>query len=233
MSTLKHLLLTVMEMLWRMTFIWTFYCSVPGTNLNDMGICFLEFQKSTYKMWDWGRQKINCQKSEALSWWERKEEEGWLGRQMTWKGKWAMWLHGCFTHITAPVRADRYTPLEESKHIVGLAHLRVHVPAHMCCSLSRAAKCLRQASLMPILICQSDLASYHFFPSAYFASYWRALTPKESWMNHSGWITGDPLFLTGLLFWALLCIPCVDQKLCVLPSWNWTLGMDLQVWERW
>lgn len=91
-----------------------------------------------------------------------------------------MWLHGCFTHITAPVRADRYTPLEESKHIVGLAHLRVHVPAHMCCSLSRAAKCLRQASLMPILICQSDLASYHFFPSAYFASYWRALTPKES-----------------------------------------------------
>lgn len=178
MLTPKHIILTVMEVLQRMTFIWTFYCSVPGGNLNDMEICFLEFQKSTYKMWGQGRQKINCQKLEALSWWE--------GRQMTWGGNWAMWLHGCFTHITAAVRADRYTPLEESKHIVGLAHLRVHVPAHMCCSLSRAAKCLRQASLMPILICQSDLASYHFFPSAHFASYWRALTPKARWMNLSG-----------------------------------------------
>lgn len=186
MLTVKHLILTLMEMLRRMTFIWTLHCSVPGRNLNDMEICFLEFQKTTYKMWARGRQKINCQKLEALRWWEgRRRKDGWAGR---WHGggKWAMWLHGCFTHITAPVRADRYTPLEESKHIVGLAHLRVHVPAHMCCSLSRAAKCLRQASLTPILICQSDLASYHFFPSAYFASYWRALTPKESWMNLSG-----------------------------------------------
>lgn len=178
-----------MEMLRRMTFIWTFCCRVPGRNLNDMEICFLEFQKSTYKMWDLREAEDKLPEIRSIKLMGRKEEEeeGWLGRQMTWGGeKWAMWLHGCFTHITAPVRADRYTPLEESKHIVGLAHLRVHVPAHMCCSLSRAAKCLRQASLMPILICQSDLASYHFFPSACFASYWWALTPEESWMNLSG-----------------------------------------------
>lgn len=183
MLTLKHIILTVMEMLQRMTFIWTFYCSVPGGSLNDMEICFLEFQKY---LQDVRSRETEDELPEIRIIKLMGRKEGWLGRQMTWGRKWAMWLHGCFTHITAPVRADRYTPLEESKHIVGLAHLRVHVPAHMCCSLSRAAKCLRQASLMPILICQSDLASYHFFPSAHFAGYWRALTPKVSWMNLSG-----------------------------------------------
>lgn len=82
MLTVKHIILALMEMLWIMTFIWTFYCHVPGGNLNNMEICFLEFQKSTYKMWG---QRINWQKLEALSWWEgRRRKDGWAGR---WHGE--------------------------------------------------------------------------------------------------------------------------------------------------
>jgi len=48
-----------------------------------------------------------------------------------WKNK--MWLHSCFIHITAPLSSDRsmLTTGKESKHIVGLAHIKMHVPAHM------------------------------------------------------------------------------------------------------
>lgn len=120
-----------------------------------------------------------------------------------------MWLHSCFIHTTTPLRSDSYTlaTREESKHIVGSAHFKMHVLSHMCRTLSRAAKYLRQASFMPILICQSGLASYHFFPSAYFVSYCTALTSKPSCMNLLSQMTGGPLCFTGLLSTALYSLP--------------------------
>lgn len=118
MLTLKNIILTLMEMLWRMTFIWTFSCGVPGGNLNDMEICFLEFQKSTYKMWGRGRQKINCQKLEALSWWEgRRRKDGWAGRwhmaggKMSHVASWLLHTYHCSSQscqIHTPGREQTY-----------------------------------------------------------------------------------------------------------------------------
>lgn len=123
---------------------------------------------------------------------------------------------------------DTHLPPEKRANIVGLAHFKMHEPAHMCHSLSGAAKCLRQASFMPILVCQSNSASYHFFPSAYFASYWAALTFKPSWMNLSSKVTGDP-FLVSQGFYSEYCL--------VFFSWTKSLvhfhpGTGLEEWIR-